>query len=187
VTPNSPPPVGTPSPSRGEGLGGGVRTSANRMKAKFALLIKGGTITQERAYELASRAVGRYLTPGFGLSTCDHRELIRVLDAVTGKTSHAEPQRAPRQRVPKDPPNVVRIATVGQLQKAHGLERELKIGMDESAGIARRATGVAHPRTARQVGKYTEALKAIRQRRLSRQSAHRAGSLSGLEAKNAKV
>jgi hypothetical protein len=182
------------------------------MKAKFALLIKGGTITQERAYELASRAVGRALVPGFGLSTCDHGELIRVLDAVTGKAQSAErrapdpsglesppsgsetppgrrPGRKPERHAltaMRHAPNVVRIATVGQLQRASSLERELKIGMDEAAGIARRATGVAHPRTAGQVGRYTEALKAIRRRRLNRPPGHspiRGGSQDAMSAK----
>ena len=148
---------------------GSMRLASNRMKAKFALLIKGGAITQERAYALASQAVGRTLTPGFGLSTCSHSELIKILDAVTGKAQSAE-RRAPAPErhaltAMRHAPNVVRIATVGQLQRAASLERELKIGMDEAAGIARRATGVAHPRTAGQVGKYTEALKAIRTRR----------------------
>ena len=152
----------------GQQAAGRKQDPGNRMKAKCVLMIKSGAISQGEFYRQASVAAGRSLVPGFGLSTCSHSELIRILDAVSGKLPAASCQlpAAKRQRPPKDPPNVVRIATVGQLQKAASLERELKIGMDEAAGIARRATGVAHPRTSKDLARYTEALKSISKRRM---------------------
>jgi len=140
------------------------------MLAALWATAKSHGIPETRVYQVCSSTVGRVLVPGFGLTTCDHRELIRCVDAVkheAGLPAASCPlPAAKRQRAPKDPPNVVRIATTGQLQLARSLERELKLGMDEAAGIARRACGVPHPRTAKQVGQYTEALKAIRRRRM---------------------
>jgi hypothetical protein len=151
-------------------MGGRQRAvgSDNHMKAKFAMLIKGGQLIQERAYELASQAVGRALVPGFGLTTCTHGELIRILDAVSGKIPHST-FRIPHSRAPRraDPPNVIRVASVEQFQLARALEAELHIGMDEARGIAMQAGVGPHPRTAMQVAKYTEALKAIARRRRS--------------------
>jgi len=142
------------------------------MLAALWATAKSHAILEGRVYQVCSSVVGRVLVKGFGLTTCSHQELIRCVDAIKRETGEApsaqrrapDPERhAPRAM--RLAPNVVRIATVGQLQRASSLERELKIGMDEAAGIARRATGVAHPRTSGQVGKYTEALKAIRTRR----------------------
>ena len=151
--------------------------SGNRMKAKFALTIKSGTLTQERAYELASQAVGRALVPGFGLSTCTHEELIKVIDAVTrsgvggqgsevrGRRSGVGGQRPERQRAPKDPPNVVRLATLESLQLLRTLVEQLRWSTDECNGYFGRACGAAHPRTQVQVQKAIECCKAVIARR----------------------
>jgi len=149
------------------------------MLAALWATAKSHGIPEARVYQVCSSQVGRVLVKGFGLTTCTHQELIRCVDAVKreagdpGKAQSAERRTPdPERHAPRAmrlAPNVVRIATLGQLQKAASLERELKIGMDEAAGIARRACGTPVPRTAGQVGKYTEALKAIRQRRLNRQ------------------
>jgi hypothetical protein len=148
---------------------GSKRGSREKMLAALWATAKGHAIADTRVYQVCSSMVGRVLVKGFGLTTCTHEELIRCVDAVKREAgepvSLAKSPRAPRQRIPKDPPNVVRLASVGQLQKAHGLERELKIEMNEAAGIARRACGTPVPRTAKQVGQYTEALKAIKARR----------------------
>jgi len=149
------------------------RGSREKMLAALWATAKSHGIPEARVYQVCSSTVGRVLVKGFGLSTCTHQELIRCVDAVKREAGEFVTAKAPRPPRPERhapcamrlPPNVVRIATVGQLQKARALERELKIGMDEAAGIARRATGVAHPRTSKDVGRYTEALKAIRARR----------------------
>ena len=146
------------------------------MLAALWATAKSHGIPEARVYQVCSSEVGRVLVKGFGLTTCTHQEMIRCVDAVKreagdpGKAQSAE-RRAPEAerhapRAMRLAPNVVRIATVGQLQKAAALERELKIGMDEAAGIARRATGVAHPRTSKDLARYTEALKSISKRRM---------------------
>jgi len=156
------------------------------MLAALWATAKSHAILEGRVYQVCSSVVGRILVKGFGLTTCTHQELIRCVDAVkreSGEAPSAE-RRAPdperhAPRAMRSAPNVVRIASVGQLQKASSLERELRIGMDEARGIAKRASGVDHPRTSKDVARYTEALKAIRQRRMRQSGNQATGQFGG--------
>ncbi len=135
-------------------------------------------LSEARAYEIGSEAVGRTLVKDFGLTTCTKVELIRCVDALKRAVGQAvgehraasrEPRRQRPPRLPADDRKVVRIASLGALQMLRALVEELRLGPDECAGIFRRACGAAHPRTAVQVGKCIEAVKAIRRRKLQPQ------------------
>lgn len=139
------------------------------MKAKFALLIKRGTITQERAYELASAAVGRTLMPGFGLSTCTHAELIRILDAVAGKamssrqTAEGRGQRTAARPLRRD--GEARVS-LDQARLERELIQEMRLSDDEVEGIFRRATGQYFSSRMSDHHKFVAALESIKRRRL---------------------
>jgi hypothetical protein len=144
------------------------------MKAKVACLIKGGAISQEEAYRRASGAVGRTLVPGFGLSTCTHAELIKVLDAITGnnrtspienRKSSGPPARRQRRPLPLREDGE-RRPSLGQWMFIRNLAEELRLSDDEFAGICRRATGKDHPTSSRDHQAMVGALKAIKARRL---------------------
>lgn len=169
----------------------GARTSDNAMKAKFACLIKSGAITQEEAYRRASQAVGRTLVPGWGLSTCDHQELIRVLDHVSAfvsgspvpRRSGSQPDRGNgepvKRRLPRRADGETR-ASLPQYHLVRALQEELRLSDQELAAIARQACRKAHPITARDLAKVAEALKAIKARWLTqRRRAAEAGAANG--------
>ena len=154
-------------------MGGGD----NRMKAKFALMIKSGAISQERAYELASHAVGRVLVPGFGLSTCDHREILRALDAVVAEVT-GKPQRStPRLPARRPGPMPLRRdgeprATIPQYALVRSMAEELRLSDQELAGVARQACQKEHPITALDLYRVIAALKDIKKRRAKQRAAH---------------
>jgi hypothetical protein len=119
--------------------------------------------------------VGRILTPGFGLSTCDRDELVRCVGAIKREaglpgeqSAKSMAQSAGRHapRAMRSAPNVIRLASLAQIQFARTLEEQLHINMDEAQGIIRKAKLPGHPRTSRDVSVYIQALLSIKQRRL---------------------
>ena len=151
------------------------------MRRCFWAMVRGGmtttageALTEDVAYRIASGAVGRYLTSEFGWSTCDHGERIKIIDALkraTGQTVAGSRQRAAgskrRGPLPRRADGEAR-ASLGQYQFMQALVDELHLSPQEFAGIARQATGKEHSSLARDIGKITEALKAVKRRRMKR-------------------
>jgi hypothetical protein len=97
----------------------------------FWAIVNSGQITRGRAYQVASEAVHRPLAPGFGLSTCNKVELIRVVDALklavdqqpgrhrAGPTSKVQRPRS------KNPANLIVLATQKEISLATFLAQDV--------------------------------------------------------------
>ncbi|MBI4241488.1 MAG: hypothetical protein HY613_07200 [Candidatus Rokubacteria bacterium] len=160
------------------------RTPERRLLACWWSIVRSGQITEARAYQVASEAVGRTLQPGFGLSTLTKVELIRVVDALKraigqapGRHCMGSRPAAQTSRAPKGG-NVVRLGSLAQFQLVQALQEELRLSDEELHGIVRRATGKEQPKRADDLRKIIEALKAIRERRSRRACAQRGYALS---------
>ncbi len=142
--------------------------SREKMLAALWATANSHEIPEARVYQICSSEVGRILVPGFGLTTCDHRELVRCVDAVKREAgelpSLAKTPRAQRTKLPRRSDGATR-ASLEQYRLMENLKLELRLSEEEFRGIAVQATQKEHSTSARDIGRIIEALKAIKRRR----------------------
>ena len=151
------------------------RDLRSRIIAAIWVIAKGAGMDSDRVHEIGSATLGRALVDGFGMTTCDSRELGRWLEATKvaagvpparGQRSEVRGQRPERPRAPRPlRADGQARASLEQYRLMHALEDELRLSPEEFAGIARRATGKEHSSASKDIQKVIEALKAIAARR----------------------
>jgi len=163
------------------------RDLRSRIIAAIWVIAKGAGMDSDRVHEIGSATLGRALVDGFGMTTCDSRELGRWLEATKvaagvppargqrsatrgqrsddrGQRSEVRDQKRPRAQKPLRADGQAR-ASLEQYRLMHALEEELHLSPEEFAGVARRATGKEHSSASKDIQKVIEGLKAIRARR----------------------
>ena len=170
------------------------RDLRSRIIAAIWVIAKGAGMDSDRVHEIGSATLGRALVDGFGMTTCDSRELGRWLEATKvaagvppargqrsatrgqrsddrgqrsddrGQRSEIRDQKRPRAQKPLRADGQAR-ASLEQYRLMHALEEELHLSPEEFAGVARRATGKEHSSASKDIQKVIEGLKAIRSRR----------------------
>lgn len=163
------------------------RDLRSRIIAAIWVTAKNHGMDSDRVHEIGSATLGRALVDGFGMTTCDSRELGRWLEATKvaagvppargqrsatrgqrsddrGQRSEVRDQKRPRAQKPLRADGQAR-ASLEQYRLMHALEEELHLSPEEFAGVARRATGKEHSSASKDIQKVIEGLKAIRARR----------------------